>query len=376
MNSVINAVIVTNAPAPYRVPGWRKVSEAEDIDLDVIYCAQPHIDASLDAAAHGFATHFLTGRYRAMERRFMHSDLGVWSLLNRLRPDVVITTGFIPTYLFAFAWAVMHGVPHVAMTDGTAQSEQSLSWLHRFVRRTVFSRSASFVGSCEGSRDLFRQYGVPDYRIHLSQLCTDNDRFSQPGSAAPADFIFCGRFMSHKRPLFAMDVAREVAIRLGRRTTIDFVGSGVMEAEMRDYAAQISDFVDTRFHGYVTQAELPSRYADARIFLFPSEWDPWGVVANEACAAGLPVIVSPHAGVAGELVLDGSNGYVRELDVAQWTEAALGLLTDEALYSRFSKSSRERVAEYTFDHAARGLASAIRQACPARKAGDIQTVAK
>lgn len=376
MNSVINAVIVTNAPAPYRVPGWRKVSEAEDIDLAVIYCAQPHIDATLGAVAHGFATHFLTGRYRAMERRFMHVDPGVWALLNRLRPDVVITTGYIPTYLFAFAWAVMHGVPHVAMTDGTAQSERLLSWLHRFVRRIVFSRSASFVGACGGSRDLFRQYGVPGYRIHLSQLCTDNDRFSRPGSAAPSDFIFCGRFMSHKRPLFAMDVAKEVAMLLGRRTSIDFVGSGVMESDMRDYAAKISDFVDTRFHGYVTQAELPSRYADARIFLFPSEWDPWGVVANEACAAGLPVIVSPHAGVAGELVLDGSNGYVRELNVAQWAEAAVSLLTDGALYSRFSKSSRERVAEYTFDHAARGLASAIRQAYPVHKACNIQTVAK
>jgi glycosyltransferase involved in cell wall biosynthesis len=293
-----------------------------------------------------------------------------------LRPDVVITTGFIPTYLFAFAWAVLHGVPHVAMTDGTAQSEKALSWLHRFVRRIVFARSASFVGACEGSRELFRQYGVPEKRIHLSQLCTDNDRFSRPGSAASADFIFCGRFVSHKRPLFAMEVAKEVAKRLGRRTMIDFVGSGAMEPEMRDYAAQIADFVDTRFHGYVTQDELPSRYADARIFLFPSEWDPWGVVANEACAAGLPVIVSPHAGAAGELVLDGSNGYIRELDVAQWTEAAVGLLSDDVLYSHFSKSGRERVADYTFDHAARGLAKAITQAYHAHKAGNIQAVAK
>lgn len=366
MDPVINAVIVTNVPAPYRVPGWRRVAEAGDIHLDVVYCTKPHIDTSLDAAAHGFSTHFLAGRYRAMERRFMHSDLGVWSLLDRLRPDVVITTGFIPTFLFAFAWAVMHGVPHVAMTDGTARSEKPLSWLHRFVRRIVFGRSAVFVGACEGSRDLFRQYGVPENRIHLSPLCIDNSRFSRPRSAAPVDFIFCGRFISHKRPLFAMQVAREVAIRLGRRTSIDFVGSGVMEREMRDYAAQISDFVDTRFHGYVTQAVLPSRYADARIFLFPSEWDPWGVVANEACAAGLPVIVSPHAGVAGELVLDGSNGYVRDLDVTQWTEAAVSLLEDEALYSRFLQSSRARVAEYTFDHAARGLANAIRQARPVR----------
>lgn len=376
MNSVINVVIVTNAPAPYRVPGWRRVAEAQDIHLDVIYCSKPHIDATLDAAAHGFGTHYLTGRYRAMERRFMHSDLGVWSLLSRLRPDVVITTGYIPTFLYAFAWAALHRIPHIVLTDGTVQSEKSLSWLHRFVRRLVFARSVGFVGSCEGSRDLFRQYRVPEKRVHLSQLCTDNDRFSRTESRASVDFIFCGRFISHKRPMFALEVAKAVAIRLGRRTSIDFVGSGVMEPEMRDYAAQISEFVDTRFHGYVTQAELPARYADARIFLFPSEWDPWGVVANEACAAGLPVIVSAHAGVAGELVLDGNNGYVRDMDVDQWAEAAGSLLTDAALYSRFSQNSRARVANYTFAHAARGLANAIRQARPVRKVCIIQAVAK
>lgn len=367
MNYVIKAAIVTNVPAPYRIPGWHRVAQAEDVHLAVIYCAQPHIDTAFDAAVYGFTSHFLTGRYRAMERRFMHSDVGVWCFLNQLRPDVVITTGFIPTYLFAFAWAVIHRVPHVAMTDGTVQSEKSLSWLHRFVRRIVFRRSAAFIGACEGSLDLFRQYGVPEDQVHMSPLCVDNDRFFRPGAITPADFIFCGRFVTHKRPLFAMEVAREVAIRLGRRTSINFVGSGVMEPEMRDYAVQISEFVDTRFHGYATQAELPVRYAEARIFLFPSEWDPWGVVANEACAAGLPVIVSPHAGVAGELVLNGDNGYVRDLNVAQWAEAAVSLLQDEAHYSRFSQSSRERVAEYTFDKAARGLENAIRQTRLGRK---------
>lgn len=131
---------------------------------------------------------------------------------------------------------------------------------------------------------------------------------------------------------------------------------------MRSYAAQLSGLVDARFHGYVTQADLPTYYANARIFLFPTKFDVWGVVANEACAAGLPVIISPHAGAAGELVLDGSNGYIRDLDVAQWSDAAVRLLNDKGLYRRFSLSSRERVAEYTLDQAAYGLANAIRQA--------------
>ena len=226
----------------------------------------------------------------------------------------------------------------------------------------VLGRSAAFIGACEGSSDLFRQYGVAENRIHKSYLCADNEQFSCPAPATPVDFIFCGRFVAHKQPLFALQVAHEVAMHLGRRTSIDFVGSGVMESKIRAYADEIASFVDCRILGYASQAELPRRYADAKIFLFPSEWDPWGVVANEACAAGLPVIVTPHAGVAGELIVDGVNGYIRKLDVEQWTEAAIKLLTDKALYSQFSQKSQIQVAKYNFDNAASGLTNALRQA--------------
>ena len=370
MNSEIKVAIVTNVPAPYRVPVWRRVAQTEGINLDLIFCARPHIDTSMDSADYGFITHFLTGRYLAMDRRFMHCDFRVWSLLNRLRPDVVITTGYIPTFLFAIIWAITHGVPHIAMTDGTAKSEKNLTWLHRLVRRFVLRHSASFVGACEGSLDLFRQYGVSEQKFHLSYLCVDNEKFSRSPSMASVDFIYCGRFVAHKRPLFVLQVAREVAIRLGRRTSVDFVGSGDMEDRIRAYANEIAEFVECRFLGYASQAELPQRYAAAKLFLFPSEWDPWGVVANEACATGLPVIVSPHAGAASELIVDGINGFVRELELEQWVQAAVNLLTDAALYSRFSHSSRQRVAEYSFDNSARGLLDAIRQAHDYRNSYD------
>lgn len=131
---------------------------------------------------------------------------------------------------------------------------------------------------------------------------------------------------------------------------------------MRAYADNISEYVDCRFLGYATQAELPKLYADAKIFLFPSEWDPWGVVANEACASGLPVIVSPNAGVAGELVVDRENGFIRELNIEQWAQAAVTLLSDQTLYACFSENCRLRVAEYNFDNSALGITNAIMQA--------------
>lgn len=362
MPDTIKAVIVTNVPVPYRIPTWQLVSQAKGINLELIFCAPANIDTSVELSDYDFNSHFLSGKYKAMERRFMHCDFKIWRLLNKLQPNIVITTGYIPTFLFAFLWAVFHNVPHVAMTDGTADSEKSLSWLHRLVRWVVLGLSSAFVGACKGSSKLFLQYGVPKSRIHKACLCTDNEKFSRLPPANPSDFIYCGRFVAHKRPLFALQVAQHVATILGRRTSIDFVGSGSMESALHTYAKEIAELVDCRFLGYASQAELPQRYADAKIFLFPSEWDPWGVVANEACASGLPVIVSPHAGVAGELIVEGKNGYIRELDIEKWVEAAVTLLTDDKLYLRFSQNSRKLVAEYNFDASAQGLIDAIKQA--------------
>ena len=252
-------------------------------------------------------------------------------------------------------------MPHIAMTDGTYQSEQSLSWKHKLVRHIVLRLSSGFIGASEGSRTLFRQYGVDAGRMHLSYLCTDNDRFNHPVTAEPVDFLYCGRFVALKRPLFVLDVAKATAIRLGRRVTLDFVGSGELESQMRQYAADMAEQVECRFLGYATQAELPRHYANARVFLFSTENDTWGVVANEACAAGLPVIVSPQAGVATELVVDGYNGYVREMNTDLWVDAAINLLTDEALYRQFSANSRKQVAEYSYANSAQGLVAAIRE---------------
>ena len=358
----INVALVTNVPAPYRIPVWRNLAESGSIDPTVIFCAQPQIDTKTAPTDYGFNYYFLTGKFIDKGRQFIHADLNIWSKLNELKPDIVITVGYIPTYLFAFAWAKFNGVPHIAMTDGTAQSEQTLSWLHRFLRRIVLKRSTSFVGACEGSLDLFKHYGAPEDRLHKSYLCADNAAFNQPTAPNPVDFIFCGRFLSFKRPVFALEVAIATAKLLNRKTSIDFVGSGELEADMRAYATEIAEFVDARFLGYATQAELPYRYAAAKIFLFPTEGDVWGVVANEACASGLPVIVSPYAGVSGELIIDGSNGFIRELDVDLWATAAAQLLSDTTLYQTFSHNSRSQVAEYNFDNSAMGLTEAIIQA--------------
>jgi glycosyltransferase involved in cell wall biosynthesis len=112
--------------------------------------------------------------------------------------------------------------------------------------------------------------------------------------------------------------------------------------------------------GFVAQTHLPSYYSKARILLFTTCNDPWGIVANEALASGTPVITTPYSGVAHDLVVDGYNGYVVDTDAVAWARRAVDLLDDEHLMAEMRANAVNSVAEYSFDNAARGIIAAAK----------------
>jgi glycosyltransferase involved in cell wall biosynthesis len=142
------------------------------------------------------------------------------------------------------------------------------------------------------------------------------------GRERDIDLLFSGRLVAVKNAGFALQMAQGVAQQLARPVRLALLGSGPLEAELRAQAATLAPQVDVLFAGHVAQSEIPAWFQRARLFVFPTRWDPWGVVANEACLAGVPVLVSPFAGVAGELVRDGINGRVLPLELPAWVQTA------------------------------------------------------
>lgn len=360
-------VMITNTPPPYRVPIFNLLAQWPGVDFHAVFCTPREPNRLWDLPRSTYRQHFLRESFLTYHGRYIHHNPDVIPLLLRLKADVIITDGFNPTHLYAFLLARVKNIAHVAMTDGTHTSEKSLSLSHRILRRLVFRGSRGFIAASEGGQRLYRSYGIADHHCFYSWLCISNEAFApDPNAERTFDFIFCARMEPEKDPLFALAVARETALRLQRRTRLLFVGSGSLDQTLRDKASAEKEWVEVVFQGFASQQALPALYQSARIFLFPSHADVWGIVANEACAAGLPVIVSPHAGAAGELVVEGQNGYVRELDARAWADRAATLLTDARLWQRFSRNSQIHVQRYNFDSAAAGIVEACRFALDAQ----------
>ena len=361
---MLKLAIVVNEPPPYRIPVFNLIARNPEICLQVIFCCRREPNRLWDLPPVAFDHVFLRERIRTVQGRYIHNNPDVLLALSRFSPDVVLGNGFNPTHLYAFAWTRLMRRAYIAMTDGTLQSEKSLSALHVYLRRYVYQRAGAFIAASQGGLALYRSYNVSAARCFRSCLAVDNARFQaqKVGTDKEWDFIVSGRLESGKQPEFAMSVALQCAQKLGRRLSLLYVGSGSEEAALRTRAKTLDHQLSVHFHGFASQAELPDLYRSAKIFLFPTRADVWGVVANEACAAGLPVIVSPYAGVVGELVVNEHNGYVRPLDIQAWTDCALKLLENSDRLQAMGERSSLLVKPYSFESAAEGIIEATKAA--------------
>ena len=99
------------------------------------------------------------------------------------------------------------------------------------------------------------------------------------------------------------------------------------------------------FTGFVP--EIKDYYAASDIYVFPSAYEPFGLVITEAMASGLPVITSKISGVA-ELISDGHDGLLlnEPNNVDEIAEKIKLLIEDESLRRHMGRNARKTAEKY------------------------------
>ena len=87
-------------------------------------------------------------------------------------------------------------------------------------------------------------------------------------------------------------------------------------------------------------------------FVFPSRYDPFGLVLLEAAASGAPVITAQTAG--GAQLVDGAGGIVLEDpdDVDALAEAMNRLVADKSLRREMGKQARSMAEQHSWSNMA------------------------
>jgi len=121
--------------------------------------------------------------------------------------------------------------------------------------------------------------------------------------------VFLGRINPEKRPDRAIEIARDVGMRLVIAAKVDPVDQAYYEHAI---APLIRDCPLVEYVGEVNEPEKDQLLGGAYAYLFPIDWpEPFGLTMVEAMATGTPVIAY-RAGSVPEVVVDGVTGFICE----------------------------------------------------------------
>ncbi len=163
-----------------------------------------------------------------------------------------------------------------------------------------------------------------------------------PHAARP--FVYVGRFVEKKNLLELVEGYAAYAGATGRRARpLVLAGSGPIEASLRQRIAELGISGQVEFPGFLSADDVSRLLARSLALVLVSSVEQWGLVVNEALAAGLPVIVSTAPGSRDALVRNLVNGYVVEAGSTDGLALGMSALAgDEALWRRMSAASLAR----------------------------------
>ena len=122
-------------------------------------------------------------------------------------------------------------------------------------------------------------------------------------------------------------------------------GKGGMLDELKAQANSMGLGDKVYFTGYLNAKQVQKMYKCADVAVFPSTYEPFGIVALEAMLAGVPTVVSDVGGL-NEIIEHGVNGMKSYAGNSNSiADSVLSLLYDHKLSANISKNAKNKVKE-------------------------------
>lgn len=301
---------MTNYAAPYRRPVWARIAERHD--LEIVLLESPEQLRSHPgnrgsewgaSAPEDYTTRVLpTWALRRGEHRYYVSKRWRWIPSTADRPDVVLLGGWeSPVYWQASSAARRAGIPRVGFYESTAASQRHPTGPISAARGRFLRGLDAVVTPGSAAAAAVEAAGVHRSRIHVGFNSVDVDWIHREASMhrlqAEQDghaYLFLGQLVSRKNPEGVVEAFRRISAP-GDTLTIAGVGP------MRERLQHESRGLGVQFVGHVPYADVPALLARHQTLVLPSREEVWGLVVNEALAAGLHVVTSGSAGVSASV---------------------------------------------------------------------------
>jgi glycosyltransferase involved in cell wall biosynthesis len=316
-------VILTNILTPYRIPLFEEI-QREIPNLTVVLMAASEENRQWGDHSFNFKTIVLPGIHLRPPGHevSIHFNYGVFKLLKRLDPDMVLSGGFFaPANIMALLYCKLYRKKVIGWGEVTLRNPNEHSLHKRLIRKIMTRLSDSLIASSSEAHDTFIYYGGKKERIlttvmpiHVDQFKVRADKFRTSPECqmlkrrfSSPILLSVGRMIDNKGYKELFNIYEEV-IRVMPETSLILAGDGP-ERGTYEVIIRERNLKNVHFTGFLKMDELIKYYVISDLFVFPTLLDTFGAVICEAMACETPVVSSIFAAGTRDLVFDQYNGY-------------------------------------------------------------------
>lgn len=277
-------------------------------------------------------------------RRRLDERVGAW------RPDALALPGWsTKAALVALDWAFRRGIPAICMSE-TNEWDFERSFLRERLKAALVAHYAAGLVTSDSQARYLERLGLAETAIARGYNVVDNDYFQQRAASfrahrqlpqalveAAPNLVFGRFFLASARFIEKKNLEALIRAYAGYRSRCTgdaepwgmvLLGDGALRPRLEAVREELGLESSLALPGFMQLSEICEFYGSAGAFVHASSTEQWGLVVNEAMAAGLPVAVSARCGCVETLVEDGVSGFVFNPHDVDEIEAALRRLAE------------------------------------------------
>lgn len=393
MQKEIKVAYLLSNPIQYQAPMLKKLSELENINLEVLFQSKrslkPHKMPGFNVVAEwdvdlleGYRYTFLPCLGSDEEFTFFKPwNFGLFKKFFKEKYDVVWVHGYSSFFnLYAIVLAKLFGMKVLVRGESNLLNRKTSGWRYN-LRRVFFTclnkMTDGFLTIGTANRQFYQHFGIPENKLFFAPYTVDNHFFQEKVAKGQSKvkeikqalqleenkliILYASSMLARKHPedLLQAYINLSPDGKIPPNAYLIFIGDGAQRAELEKVKNKLG-WETIKILGFKNQTELPAYYALSDVFVLPSNGETWGLVINEAMNAAKAVVATDQVGSGCDLIKADENGFIFPVrDVQALTTILNKLVVDPQLSKQMGEKSLQMINTWDIADTAKG----IREAC-------------
>lgn len=276
---------------------------------------------------------------------------------------IIIGNPTTPTGIIAILYCKKRKIPYILQSEGGFQGT-GRGLKERF-KKFLMKDACLYLSGMNIEKEYFLMYGATpekisnypftslyasDIRKEIASESEKNEYRLKFGMKEDFIIISVGQFIHRK----GFDILLRASKGLPKNVGVYIVGGNPTKEYIE--LKNSLDLQNVYFVGFKDKETLKNYYKASDIFVLPTREDTWGLVINEAMAAGLPVVTTERCIAGISLIKDEENGFVVPVeDLLMLQEKIKILIEDKELREKMAKNNLKKISRYCYEEMAKTI---------------------